>query len=78
MNIEFMGYKPLEQDHKFWMVVNPATWLMPILIVVAAVAVTVHLYAFSLPGQGFSAKTEAAPVAEAAPAAAAAPEAPAK
>jgi light-harvesting protein B-800-850 alpha chain len=70
MTIEFMGYKPLEQDHKFWMVVNPATWLMPILIVVAAVAVMVHLYAFSLPGQGFHAKVAAAPVAvEAAPAA---------
>ncbi len=68
MAIEFMGYKPLEQDHKFWMVVNPATWLMPILIVVAAVAVMVHLYAFSLAGQGFHAKAAPAAVA-AAPAA---------
>ena len=74
MNIEFMGYKPLEQDHRFWMVVNPATWLMPILIAVALVAVLVHFYAFSLPGQGFSAAPEAAAV-EAAPAEAAPAEA---
>lgn len=73
MSIDFMGYKPLEQDHKFWMVVNPATWLMPILIAVAAVAITVHLYAFSLPGQGFSAAPEAAPAEEAAAAEEAAP-----
>lgn len=72
MNVEFMGYKPLEQDHKFWMVVSPATWLMPILIAVAGVAVLVHFYAFSLPGQGFGveAAPAEAPVVEAAPAAA--------
>jgi light-harvesting protein B-800-850 alpha chain len=69
--MEIMGYKPLEQDYRFWMVVNPATWLMPILIVVGAIAVIVHLYAFSLPGQGFHAK--AAPAVEAAPAPVAAP-----
>jgi light-harvesting protein B-800-850 alpha chain len=70
MAIEFMGYKPLEQDYKFWLVVNPATWLLPTLIVIALTAILVHLVAFSLDGQGWHAK--AAPVAvEAAPAAAA-------
>ena len=64
--MEFMGYKPLEQDYKFWLVVNPATWLIPILIAVCSIALLVHLYAFSLPGQGFHAK--AAPAVEAAPA----------
>lgn len=71
--MEIMGYKPLEQDYRFWMVVNPGTWLVPILLVVAAVAVTVHLYAFSLPGQGF----HAAPAVAAAPAAVEAAPAPA-
>ncbi|AFL72344.1 light-harvesting antenna LH1, alpha subunit [Thiocystis violascens] len=71
--MEFMGYKPLEQDYRFWMVVNPGTWLIPILMVVLGIALLVHMYAFSLPGQGFSAKAEAAPVVEAAPAVEAAP-----
>ncbi|TCT18839.1 light-harvesting antenna LH1, alpha subunit [Thiobaca trueperi] len=68
--MEIMGYKPLEQDYRFWMVVNPSTWMVPILIAIAAIAVIIHLYAFSLPGQGFASKAEApaAPVVEAAPA----------
>jgi len=64
--MEIMGYKPLEQDYKFWLVVNPATWMIPILMAVCSIALLVHLYAFSLPGQGFHAK--AAPAAVAAPA----------
>ncbi len=70
MNIEFMGYKPLEQDYKFWLVVNPATWMIPTLLAVLLVAILVHVVAFSLPGQGWHAHAPApAPVAvEAAPA----------
>jgi light-harvesting protein B-800-850 alpha chain len=68
MAIEFMGYKPLENDYKFWLVVNPATWLIPTLIVLALTAILIHVVAFGLDGQGWSAP---APVAvEAAPAAA--------
>ncbi|NEV64784.1 light-harvesting antenna LH1, alpha subunit [Thiorhodococcus minor] len=73
MAIEFMGYKPLEQDYKFWMVVNPATWLIPTFMVLILTALLVHVYAFSLEGQGFSAQPEAAPAVEAAAPAEAAP-----
>jgi len=65
--MQFMGYKPLEQDYKFWLVVNPSTWLIPTLMVVAAVALLVHMVAFSLDGQGWHAPAPAA--VEAAPAA---------
>ncbi|MBK1719694.1 light-harvesting antenna LH1, alpha subunit [Thiocystis violacea] len=71
MAIEFMGYKPIENDYKFWLVVNPATWLIPTLIAVLVTALLVHGVAFSLEGQGWHAAApaavEAAPV-EAAPA----------
>ena len=67
--MQFMGYKPLEQDYKIWLVVNPATWLMPTLIAVAGLAILVHVVAFSLDGQGWHAKAEPAAVeAAAAPA----------
>ena len=69
--MEFMGYKPLENDYKFWLVVNPATWLIPTLIAVVVTAILIHVVAFSLEGQGWHAPApaavEAAP-AEAAPA----------
>jgi light-harvesting protein B-800-850 alpha chain len=67
--MEFMGYKPLENDYKFWLVVNPATWLIPTFIVLMLLAVLVHVVAFSLDGQGWHAPAPAA--AEAAPAPAA-------
>jgi light-harvesting protein B-800-850 alpha chain len=54
------NYKPLEQDYRFWLVVNPSVWLMPILIAVLLVALIVHSYAINLPGRGF-AKPVAAP-----------------
>jgi light-harvesting protein B-800-850 alpha chain len=75
MNV--FDYKPLEQDYRIWLVLNPATWLIPILIAVLGIALAVHAYAWSL-GIGFDplVEAEAAPVAvEAAPAAPAAPEA---
>jgi light-harvesting protein B-800-850 alpha chain len=62
-------YKPSEQDYLFWTVVDPATWLIPILFAVLIVALSVHAYALSIPGRGF-AKPVAAPAAVAAPVAA--------
>jgi len=47
-------YKPLEQDYRIWLVVNPATWLIPILLAVFIVALFVHSYAFSLPGRSWA------------------------
>ena len=47
-------YKPLEQDYRFWLVVNPSTWLMPILFAVLLIALVVHNYAINLPGRGFA------------------------
>lgn len=55
-------YKPQEQDYRIWLVVNPSVWLIPILAAVLVVALSVHVYAFSLPDQGWSAP-EAEPVA---------------
>jgi len=71
--MSFMDYKPAEQDYRFWLVVNPARWLLPILLTVLLVAVIVHLGAYSIVGQGYprghAAKAAAAP----APAAVVAP-----
>ncbi|EXJ15051.1 light-harvesting antenna LH1, alpha subunit [Imhoffiella purpurea] len=64
--MQFMGYKPLENDYKIWLVVNPATWLIPTFIALGALAVLVHVVAFSLDGQGWHAPAPAA--VEAAPA----------
>lgn len=36
------NYKPMERDYLFWTVVNPVTWLMPILVVVLLTALAVH------------------------------------
>jgi light-harvesting protein B-800-850 alpha chain len=67
--MEFMGYKPIENDYKFWLVVNPSTWLIPTLVAVALTAILVHVVAFSLEGQGWHAPAPAAEAAPAAPAA---------
>jgi light-harvesting protein B-800-850 alpha chain len=61
-----------EQDYRMWLVVNPSTWLMPILFAVLIIALVVHSYAINLPGRGF-AKPVAAPVAVVAPAVVVAP-----
>lgn len=47
-------YKPLEQDYRIWLVVNPSVWLMPILFAVLLIALVVHSYAINLPGRGFA------------------------
>lgn len=43
-----------DDDWKFWLVVNPSTWLIPIFIAVLAIALIVHNYAIHLPGRGFA------------------------
>jgi light-harvesting protein B-800-850 alpha chain len=61
-----------EQDYKFWLVVNPSTWLMPIFIALVVLAIAVHTVAFSIPGRAWT--NHKAPVAAvAAPAAVEAP-----
>jgi light-harvesting protein B-800-850 alpha chain len=71
MSFQFMGYTPADSDYKFWLVVNPATWLIPTFVALLITAVLVHALAFSLPGQGYRAEAAApaAPAVEAAPAA---------
>ena len=41
-----MAYDP-SNDYKFWLVVNPATWLVPIFLALLAVAVVVHVSVLS-------------------------------
>jgi hypothetical protein len=37
-----MAHDPAN-DYKFWLVVNPAKWLVPIFLALLAVAVVVHI-----------------------------------
>jgi len=39
-----------DDDWKFWLVVDPARWLMPWLLTVLAIAVAIHLVILSMPG----------------------------
>jgi len=41
-----MAHNPAD-DYKFWLVVNPATWLVPIFLALLAVSVIVHLEVYS-------------------------------
>jgi light-harvesting protein B-800-850 alpha chain len=43
-----LNYKPAEQDYRMWLVVNPGTWLIPILVIVLGVALVVHSVVFDL------------------------------
>jgi light-harvesting protein B-800-850 alpha chain len=70
--MSFMDYKPAEQDYKFWLVVNPSTWLIPTFIALLLLVISIHSYALSLPGRAWTVKSHAAPVAVA-PAPVAAP-----
>ncbi|TCT20718.1 light-harvesting antenna LH1, alpha subunit [Thiobaca trueperi] len=54
--MQFMGYNPTENDYKFWLVVNPSTWLIPTLFAVLVTAILIHVLAYSLPGQAYRAK----------------------
>lgn len=38
-----------EDDWKIWLILNPATWLMPILLAVLVIALGVHWMVFSNP-----------------------------
>jgi hypothetical protein len=78
---DVLNYKPKEQDYRIWLVVNPATWLIPILAATLVIALAVHATVFSSAKYNFMNMTEAevvvAPAAEAAPAPAAPAPAPA-
>ena len=39
-----------DDDWKFWLVVDPSTWLLPILLTVLVVAIAIHLFVLGLPG----------------------------
>ena len=41
-----MAHNPAD-DYKFWLVVNPAKWLVPIFLALLAVAVVVHVEVLS-------------------------------
>ena len=67
-----LNYKPSQQDYRIWLVINPAVWLVPMFAALLVIALSVHLYAFSLPGNAWEPGKVAepaavAPVAEAAP-----------
>jgi light-harvesting protein B-800-850 alpha chain len=72
---DVFNYKPKEQDYRIWLVVNPATWLIPILLAVFILAILIHtlLYTISPYNSYWSPDfgQAAAPAAEAAPAPAA-------
>lgn len=68
------NYKPAENDWKVWMVVNPSTWLMPILLSQLVLGIAVHAAVFSVAPEGMLFVNDEAPVAAAAaPAVEAAP-----
>jgi light-harvesting protein B-800-850 alpha chain len=70
---DVFNYKPKEQDYRIWLVVNPATWLIPILMSVFVLGILIHAFLFSVsPYGGYWGGEEAAAapaVEEAAPAA---------
>jgi hypothetical protein len=73
---DVFNYKPKEQDYRIWLVLNPATWLVPILAATLVIALGVHTMVFSLPQYSWGAAEEAAapaPAAVEAPAPEAAP-----
>ena len=41
-------YNPQEQDYRFWMVVNPSTWLMPMMISLLVLGIAVHAAVFAI------------------------------
>nr|WP_093191027.1 light-harvesting antenna LH1, alpha subunit [Thiocapsa sp. KS1] len=51
-----------------WLVVNPAKWLFPMFAALLVIALAVHVYAFSLPGNAWTPDAPAAPAAVEAPA----------
>jgi hypothetical protein len=47
-----MAYSPAD-DYKFWLVVNPAKWLVPIFLALLAEAVAVHVMVIGSPKYNF-------------------------
>jgi light-harvesting protein B-800-850 alpha chain len=75
---DVFNYKPKEMDYRIWLVVNPSTWLIPILFAVLIIALSVHTMVFSLAEYKWAQEEAAAVAAAPAPAAPApAPAAPA-
>jgi light-harvesting protein B-800-850 alpha chain len=48
-----MSYNPAESDWKIWLVINPATWLVPIWIALLALVVVIHLAVIGSPKYNF-------------------------
>jgi light-harvesting protein B-800-850 alpha chain len=66
---DVLNYKPKEQDYRIWLVLNPGTWLVPILMSVFLLGILVHAFLFSVGPYGEYWVADAAPAAvEAAPA----------
>jgi hypothetical protein len=74
---DVFNYKPKEQDYRIWLVVNPAEWLIPILMSIFVLAILIHALLFTVsPYNAYWGGEEAAAapaVEEAAPAPAPAP-----
>jgi light-harvesting protein B-800-850 alpha chain len=70
---DVFNYKPKEQDYRIWLVLNPATWLVPILMSVFLLGILIHafLYSVSPYNEYWSPSFEAPAAVEAAPAPAA-------
>ena len=68
---DVFNYKPQEQDYRIWLVLNPAVWLVPILMSVFVLGILIHALLFSVSPYGEYWGAEAAPAVEAAPAPAA-------
>jgi len=68
---DVFNYKPKEQDYRIWLVLNPATWLVPILMSVFLLGILIHAFLFTVSPYGEYWSAEAAPAVEAAPAPAA-------
>jgi len=45
---DVMNYKPSEKDYRFWLVVNPSTWMMPILFAVLLTVLAIHAAILSI------------------------------
>lgn len=68
---DVFNYKPKEQDYRIWLVLNPATWLVPILLSVFVLAILVHAFLFTAGPYGEYWVADAPAAVEAAPAPAA-------
>jgi hypothetical protein len=45
---DVFNYKPKEQDYRIWLVINPATWLIPILLAVFILAILIHTLLYTV------------------------------